>query len=81
MATAIIELAKALDITVVAEGVETEAQATFFTGARCDELQGFLFCKPLPVEALERFLAVAAKADNPRRDSGWASIFGRLQAN
>ncbi len=56
---AIIELAKALDITVVAEGVETEAQATFFADAHCHELQGFLFCRPLPVAELGRYLAAA----------------------
>jgi diguanylate cyclase (GGDEF)-like protein len=57
VAKAIIDLAKALDITVVAEGVETEAQAAFFSGMDCGELQGFLFCRPLPVDQLQRFLA------------------------
>ena len=57
VATAIIELAKALDITVVAEGVETEAQARFFERARCHELQGFLFSRPLPVNQLQGLLA------------------------
>ena len=57
VATAIIELAAALDITVVAEGVETEAQAAFFSGIRGGELQGFLFCRPLPVDELRLYLA------------------------
>jgi diguanylate cyclase (GGDEF)-like protein len=59
VAIAITELAKALDITVVAEGVETEAQAAFFSGMYCGELQGFLFCRPLPADQLRRFLASA----------------------
>lgn len=56
------ELAKALGITVVAEGVETEAQASFLSGMQCGELQGFLFCRPLPVDQLQRFLATEAAA-------------------
>jgi diguanylate cyclase (GGDEF)-like protein len=39
-------LARALDLKVVAEGVETEAQATLLQELGCDFLQGFLFCKP-----------------------------------
>ena len=57
VAAAIVDLARALNIMVVAEGVETEAQAQFFRGIRCGELQGYLFCRPLPVDQLRRFLA------------------------
>ncbi len=78
---AIIELAKALDITVVAEGVETEAQAAFFTSAHCHELQGFLFCKPLPVERLQRYLAQAAQGRGALRAAGWDSTRGLLQTS
>ena len=56
VARAISELAQALDIPVVAEGVETEAQAAFFSGIHCGELQGFLFSRPVPVHQLEAFL-------------------------
>jgi diguanylate cyclase (GGDEF)-like protein len=41
--TAIVAMAHELDLTVVAEGVETEAQEQFLRGLRCDELQGFRF--------------------------------------
>ena len=60
VAVAITELARALGITVVAEGVETEAQAAFFSGIHCGELQGYLFCRPQPAEQLWRYLGGAA---------------------
>ncbi len=68
VATAIIELARALDITVVAEGVETEAQAKFFARIECGELQGFLFCEPLPVDRLDRYLTSSRDATAHRID-------------
>ncbi len=64
VASAIIQLAEALGIAVVAEGVETEAQAQFFRAAHCTELQGFLFCRPLPAGQLRSFLA-ASSAGQP----------------
>ena len=78
---AIIELAKALDITVVAEGVETEAQAAFFADADCDELQGFLFCRPLPVDQLGRHLAAAFKAADVHPSTAWNSVRAFLRAS
>ena len=49
---AVVKLAKALDIKVVAEGVETEAQNQILRSMGCDELQGFLFAKPMSAKAL-----------------------------
>jgi diguanylate cyclase (GGDEF)-like protein len=45
----IIGLGKALDMTITAEGVETEAQAQILREAGCDQAQGYLFSRPLPV--------------------------------
>jgi diguanylate cyclase (GGDEF)-like protein/PAS domain S-box-containing protein len=51
IAEAIIGMAKALGLSVVAEGVETTEQEDFLRARACDEMQGFLFSKPLAPEA------------------------------
>jgi EAL domain-containing protein (putative c-di-GMP-specific phosphodiesterase class I) len=43
-------MAKSLRLTVIAEGVEDEAQMTFLRAHRCDEIQGYYFSKPLAVD-------------------------------
>jgi len=56
--SAIIGLARNLQLSVVAEGVETEAQLAFIAASGCNEAQGFFFSQPLPAEeAAQRFLA------------------------
>jgi EAL domain-containing protein (putative c-di-GMP-specific phosphodiesterase class I) len=58
LVSTIISLAHALKLKVVAEGVETEEQSRLLRLLRCDQMQGFLFSKPVPVEIFEtRFLA------------------------
>jgi EAL domain-containing protein (putative c-di-GMP-specific phosphodiesterase class I) len=52
----IISLATGLGLEVVAEGVETEAQADCLISAGCTYLQGFLFGRPLPPEEASAFL-------------------------
>ncbi|HZQ87444.1 MAG TPA: EAL domain-containing protein, partial [Acidimicrobiales bacterium] len=53
---AIIAMAHSLGLKVVAEGVETEAQLAYLAEKRCDEVQGFLFSKPVPAEEFRRML-------------------------
>ena len=54
---AVITMAHSLDLEVVAEGVETEAQLEFLTRQGCDKLQGYLFSRPHPIEKIEPYLA------------------------
>jgi diguanylate cyclase (GGDEF)-like protein/PAS domain S-box-containing protein len=48
--TAIISMAKSLNLKVIAEGVEDEAQMSFLRAHHCDEIQGYYFSKPLAVD-------------------------------
>jgi EAL domain-containing protein (putative c-di-GMP-specific phosphodiesterase class I) len=58
----IISLAHALRLVVIAEGVETEAQASILRGLKCDLMQGYLFSRPLPFDAMADMLPRAAPA-------------------
>jgi len=51
---AIVGLAHSLSLSVIAEGVEIEAQYDFLKTINCDEIQGFLFSKPLPESELRQ---------------------------
>jgi diguanylate cyclase (GGDEF)-like protein len=54
--TAILQMARSLNLKVVAEGVETEAEFAFFLGHSCDEIQGYCFSPPLSAETFEELL-------------------------
>jgi EAL domain-containing protein (putative c-di-GMP-specific phosphodiesterase class I) len=53
---AIIAMGKSLNLTVVAEGVETREQESFLQDHACDEMQGFLFSKPIAGDAFAELL-------------------------
>ncbi|HET8720489.1 MAG TPA: GGDEF domain-containing phosphodiesterase, partial [Nitrospira sp.] len=55
--TSIISLAHSLKLQVVAEGVETETQAAVLDRLGCDQLQGYLFSKPLPPAAVPNLIS------------------------
>ncbi|WP_226986085.1 sensor domain-containing protein [Ramlibacter tataouinensis] len=56
IARTIIGLAQSLHLEVIAEGVETEAQRDFLARQGCHAFQGYLFCRPLPLQRLEAFI-------------------------
>lgn len=56
LVSTIITLARALGLKVIAEGVETDEQAKMLRLLRCDELQGYLYSKPLKATEVEAFL-------------------------
>jgi diguanylate cyclase (GGDEF)-like protein len=56
----VIEMAKKLKLRVVAEGVETEEQLAYLRDRACDEVQGYLLSRPLPVEQVEALLFSSA---------------------
>ena len=60
---ATIALAKALNLEVAAEGVETEEQFEFLKEQQCDYFQGYLFCKPYPVPEMTDYLIAANAVD------------------
>ncbi|MCE4553732.1 putative bifunctional diguanylate cyclase/phosphodiesterase [Roseateles cellulosilyticus] len=60
---AVIELAHALGLEVVAEGVETTGQAAELRAKRCDKLQGYLFARPMPAAELVHW---ARRSQAPR---------------
>ncbi|MCO5387997.1 MAG: EAL domain-containing protein [Desulfosporosinus sp.] len=59
--TAIIQLAKNLQLKVIAEGVETNNQCSFLKDKLCDEMQGYLFSKAVPSEEAEKLFERLAK--------------------
>ena len=71
IAQAIISMGKALGMTVVAEGVETSEQQEFLRSHACDEMQGYLFSRPLPPRDLAELLRPAdprhRRPHQPRR--------------
>lgn len=56
---AIVTLARSLRLHLVAEGVETEAQAEVLRSLGCDELQGYLFSRPVPAAEFERLAGLS----------------------
>jgi EAL domain-containing protein (putative c-di-GMP-specific phosphodiesterase class I) len=54
--TSIVSLARALRLKLVAEGVETDAQAERLVALGCEQGQGYLFSKPVPEDLIERLL-------------------------
>ena len=70
IARTIIGMAHNLGMKVIAEGVETEAQMAFLARNGCDEMQGYYYSKPLPVEAYAALLEERRLLARPEMDTG-----------
>jgi len=53
---AIVQMAHALQLTTIAEGVETDVQASFLRAQGCDAMQGYRFCRPLEADAAAEWI-------------------------
>jgi EAL domain-containing protein (putative c-di-GMP-specific phosphodiesterase class I) len=56
IARTVVNLGQSLGLSVIAEGVETEGQRAFLAGIGCPAYQGYLFSRPVPIEAFEAFV-------------------------
>ena len=52
----VLRIGDGLKLTVVAEGVETAQESDFLTGCGCPVLQGYLYARPMPADALQQWL-------------------------
>jgi EAL domain-containing protein (putative c-di-GMP-specific phosphodiesterase class I) len=77
IASAVVQLAQALKLKVVAEGVETDEQYQILRQFGCDELQGFLFAKPMSAKALGLW---AMADEGPRAIQFSESLFRETQS-
>ena len=55
---AIIDIAKNLNLEVIAEGVETKGQKEYLLQSGCHLIQGYFYYKPMPVNEMERVLKI-----------------------
>jgi len=68
----VLGLARSLEMSVIAEGVETEAQRQMLAAMGCEAAQGFLFACPMPAAELEAYLRAQGGAAPDRRGAGGA---------
>jgi diguanylate cyclase (GGDEF)-like protein/PAS domain S-box-containing protein len=75
---AIITLGHALDLTVIAEGVETQEQLQYLRSLGCDMVQGFLFSKSLSAAAFEELLVEQRRAAASSTSQDTAPLVGEI---
>jgi diguanylate cyclase (GGDEF)-like protein len=64
---AIVDLAQATGLRITAEGIETKEQMRFLTSVGCDNLQGFLFARPMPLAEMDDVLGVRRRSEPAER--------------
>ena len=77
--TQLMKMATSLGMDTVCEGVETDEQVRFLQEIGCSKLQGYFFCKPIPVETIfERYRkGIQIGFENPK-ESGYYEEMGRI---
>jgi diguanylate cyclase (GGDEF)-like protein/PAS domain S-box-containing protein len=75
---AIITLGHALDLTVIAEGVETQEQLRYLSSLGCDVVQGFLFSKSLPAPVFEELLLEQRRAAASSTNHDTSPLVGQM---
>jgi predicted signal transduction protein with EAL and GGDEF domain len=65
---AVLGLARALDIPVTAEGVETSAQQRFLARLGCEQIQGYLIGRPLPIDHYHALTGCSASGSELRKE-------------
>ena len=76
----LIAMAHSMELDVIAEGIETEAQAAFLLNEKCEEAQGFLYSKPLSVPDFDAYLENAKFAEGIIKDTGRHHALGARAA-
>ncbi|MEN4053425.1 MULTISPECIES: EAL domain-containing protein [Sulfurimonas] len=71
----IIYLAKKLDLNVVAEGAESMKQVTWLYENQCDEVQGYYYSKPLPIDKFVKFVKAVNEIDDPNAYIVWSEKY------
>ena len=66
---AIVDLAHAKGLQITAEGVETHEQSEYLRQIGCDELQGFLLSRPVPMSDVDRIFGISTSRPNAARAS------------
>ena len=75
----IINLAKSLNIKVIAEGVETAPQMDYLSSKMCDEAQGYFLYRPMPAEKIDEILLRSAQAlDESRTERDFSGNSGGM---
>jgi EAL domain-containing protein (putative c-di-GMP-specific phosphodiesterase class I) len=68
IAKSIIAMGHALNLRVIAEGIETEGQLSYLRNHGCDEMQGFFFSRPIPASDFEKMLRENRHLDIPTKE-------------
>ncbi len=78
---AIIQMAHDLNLKVIAEGVETEAELTFLCQQQCNAMQGYLFSRPIPAAEFEMLLTAGKQLRMPKLDFQTALLLRQTPDN